>query len=146
MRADVAVGVGSSMVANCFATAQFSPLRFAMQDRMHQQHRAKLFPYCEPIVQAALKAGAHGAFLSGAGPTVLAIAGGVGVADPGSDTMSQFLAEAVSEAMLGAARRSGIAGTVHIATPSFAGFSSVGTAADGTVLWSQDQSRDMTMV
>ena len=41
----------------------------------------------------ALEAGAHGAFLSGAGPTVLAITGGVGIGDVGSDTMSQFLAE-----------------------------------------------------
>jgi len=60
--------------------------------------------------------------------------------------MSQFLAEAVSEAMLNVARKAGIAGTVHIATPSFAGFNSVGTAADGTMLWSQEISRDMTMV
>ena len=54
-----------------------------------------MFPF-EPFIQTALEAGAHGAFLSGAGPTVLAIAGGVGIADAGSDTMSQFLAEAVS--------------------------------------------------
>ena len=58
-----------------------------------------------PIVQAALRAGAHGAVLSGAGPTVVAITGGVGIADIGSDTMSQFLAEAVSEAMVQEAAR-----------------------------------------
>ena len=170
----------AAMLVNCFSTAQFDPLRYAMQDRLHQQYRSHMFPF-EPFIQTALEAGAHGAFLSGAGPTVLAIAGGVGIADPGSDTMSQFLAEAVSargltspmsipsrgmgtrfrscaahsfagplwqvsEAMLDVARKQSLPGTVHIATPSLAGFNSVGTAADGTVLWAQDQSRDMTMV
>jgi len=134
----------AAMLVNCFSTAQFDPLRYAMEDRLHQQYRAHMFPF-DGFIKCALEAGAHGAFLSGAGPTVLAIAGGVGIADPGSDTMSQFLAEAVSEAMLNVARNAGIQGTVHIATPSFAGFNSVGTAADGTMLWSMDQSRDMTM-
>ena len=77
--------------ANLFG--QFDPLRYAMQDRLHQQYRSHMFPFM-PFIKAALEAGAHGAFLSGAGPTILAIAGGVGIADPGSDTMSQFLAEA----------------------------------------------------
>ena len=94
-----------------------------MQDQLHQQYRTHMFPF-EPFIKTALEAGAHGAFLSG------------------SDTMSQFLAEAVSEAMLRVARQTGISGTVHISPPSFAGFNSVGTAADGTVLWSQDMQRD----
>ena len=115
--------------------------RFAMEDRLHQQYRTHMFPY-EPFIKTALEAGAHGAFLSGAGPTVLAIAGGVGIADPGSDTMSQFLAEAVSESMLRVGREQGISGTVHIATPSLTGFNSVGTAADGTVLWDEGTRRD----
>jgi homoserine kinase len=86
----------AAMLVNCFATAQFDPLRYAMQDRLHQPYRTHMFPF-EPFIDTAIKAGAHGAFLSGAGPTVLAIAGGVGVSNPGSDTMSQFLAEAVRE-------------------------------------------------
>ena len=36
----------------------------------------------------------------------------------------------------------GIAGTVHISTPSFNGVSSIGTAEDGTVLWSEHRGRD----
>ena len=59
-----------------------------MQDKLHQQYRKHMFPF-EPIIKVALEAGAHGAYLSGAGPTVLAIAGGVGTANVGSDTMSQ---------------------------------------------------------
>lgn len=52
------------MLVNCFATSQFDPLRFAMEDRLHQQYRMHLFPF-EPFFDAALKAGAHAAFLSG---------------------------------------------------------------------------------
>jgi len=133
----------AAMLVNCFATAQFDPLRYAMQDRLHQQYRSSMFPF-DPFIKTALEAGAHGAFLSGAGPTVLAIAGGVGIADPGSDTMSQFLAEAVSEAMLTEARNQSIPATVHISAPSALGVSSVGTAADGSILWHNEQSRDAT--
>jgi len=125
----------AAMLVNCFATAQFNPLRYAMEDRLHQQYRSHMFPFT-PFIKCALEAGAHGAFLSGAGPTILAIAGGVGIADPGSDTMSQFLAESVSDAMLDVANKEGIPGTVHIATPSAIGFNSTGYAADGSVLWS----------
>lgn len=125
----------AAMLVNCFATAQFNPLRYAMEDRLHQQYRSHMFPFT-PFIKGALEAGAHGAFLSGAGPTILAIAGGVGIADPGSDTMSQFLAESVSDAMLEVAKKEGIPGTVHIATPTATGFYSTGYAEDGTVLWS----------
>ena len=120
---------------------RFDPLRYAMEDRLHQQYRTHMFPF-EPFIKTALEAGAHGAFLSGAGPTVLAIAGGVGIADVGSDTMSQFLAEAVSEAMLDVARKEGLPGTVHISTPSPVGVNSVGIADDNSVLWSENFKRD----
>ena len=43
--------------------------------------------------------------------------------------------------MLDEARKQGISGTVHISSPSLTGFNSVGTAADGTVLWSENESR-----
>jgi len=127
----------AAMLVNCFATAQFNPLRYAMEDRLHQQYRAHMFPFT-PFIKCALEAGAHGAFLSGAGPTILAIAGGVGIADPGSDTMSQFLAEAVSEAMLDVAKREGLPGTVHIASPSNIGCVTSGFTADGTKLWGDE--------
>lgn len=45
-----------------------------MRDRLHQPYRASLLPAMEPICQAALKAGAVGAALSGAGSTIFAFA------------------------------------------------------------------------
>jgi len=135
----------ASMLVNCMATSQLDPLRYAMEDRLHQQYRTHMFPF-EPFIKTALEAGAHGAFLSGAGPTVLAICGGKGVAEPGSDTMSQFLAEAVSDSMIHQAQKMGLSGTVHIANPAPIGFNSVGAAADGTELWRGDIGRDSPYV
>merc|ERR1711953_329101 len=52
-------------------------LRFATRDRLHQPIRgARKYPHFDAVVRAALEAGAHGAFLSGAGPTVMAICSG----------------------------------------------------------------------
>lgn len=49
-------------------------LSLAMQDRLHQAARAKLVPALDEIVAAARGAGAFGAALSGAGPSVIAFA------------------------------------------------------------------------
>jgi homoserine kinase len=48
----------------------------AMQDRLHQPYRARFIPGFQAVCQAALAAGAAGAALSGAGPSVLAFAFG----------------------------------------------------------------------
>ena len=49
-------------------------LSFAMNDRLHQPARMSLVPALGEIIAAARAAGAFGAALSGAGPSVLAIA------------------------------------------------------------------------
>lgn len=72
-------------------------LEIAMQDRLHQPYRATIFPHLEPVISAALQAGALGASLSGAGPTVLAFA------RPGEE-------EQVGLAMAGAAHTCGVHG------------------------------------
>jgi homoserine kinase len=46
-------------------------LREALCDKLHQEHRAALMPAYECTVRAAIHAGALGATLSGAGPTIL---------------------------------------------------------------------------
>ncbi len=49
-------------------------LRAATEDRLHQPARRSLIPELEPLTRAALEAGALGACLSGAGPSVIAFA------------------------------------------------------------------------
>jgi len=48
-------------------------LRIATEDKLHQPYRAELVPGLDRIIAAATAVGAYGAFLSGAGPTVLAL-------------------------------------------------------------------------
>lgn len=47
-------------------------LHVAMNDRLHQPYRAKLFPWMAAVGEAAREAGALGCVLSGAGPSLLA--------------------------------------------------------------------------
>jgi homoserine kinase len=44
-----------------------------MHDRLHEPYRSRLFPHLTPMTDAARGAGAVGACLSGAGPTILAL-------------------------------------------------------------------------
>lgn len=52
----------------------YTLLRAGMDDRLHQPYRQPLIPGLGDVIAAALDAGAHGAALSGAGPTVIALA------------------------------------------------------------------------
>ncbi len=71
-------------------------LRTATEDHLHQPYRKQLFPEMYELFGAARQAGALGAFLSGAGSTILALTG----EDP----------EPVAEAMSAAAERLGVRG------------------------------------
>ena len=109
----------AAMLINSFATDNFEALRYACQDVIHQPIRGADFPLKE-LIDAALSKGAHGAFLSGAGPTVLALTGGHG-SDVDADTMVTFLAVEVADAMLAAAEANACAGRAVISQPSAAG-------------------------
>ena len=106
----------AAMLINSFATDNFEALRYACQDVIHQPYRGAAFPM-QKMIDAALGMGAHGAFLSGAGPTVLALTGGHG-SDVDADTMATFLAVEVADAMLAAAKEDGCEGRAVISAPS----------------------------
>lgn len=72
-------------------------LAVAMEDRLHQPYRRSLFPWMDAVTRAALSAGAVGCVLSGAGPSLLAVARDGG--------------ERVSKAMESALRQAGIEGS-----------------------------------
>jgi homoserine kinase len=75
-------------------------LAIAMDDRLHQPYRSRLFPWMEAVVTAARQAGALGCVLSGAGPSLLA-------AVPRG-------AEPVGEAMVRALAGAGIRGVARV--------------------------------
>lgn len=58
------------------ASRDWSLLGTAMEDRWHQPARTALFPALPALISAAREAGARGAALSGAGPSVVALTDG----------------------------------------------------------------------
>lgn len=83
-------------------------LRSSLEDRIAEPARLSLYPGFEQARADALAAGAHGVCVSGAGPTVLALATG----DSG---------QRVGAAMAAAYRQAGFAADVHLASVDQAG-------------------------
>jgi len=96
-RADAVFNVQrASLLLAALVAGRPDLLPVAMQDRLHQPYRLRLFPWMEAVAEAARGAGALGCVLSGAGPSMLAAArGGAG---------------AVARAMEGALGRAGMRG------------------------------------
>ena len=82
-------------------------LDVATQDRLHQPYRSKLVPGMYPLFEAAKRAGARGAALSGAGPSIIAFADHQG--------------EPVARALAQAAHRLGMTGTTYVVKASALG-------------------------
>lgn len=83
-------------------------LRSCMEDRITEPVRLALYPAYEQARAAALAAGAHGVCISGAGPTVLALA-------------ASEHSRKVGEAMLAAYGESGHEAVVHVASVDLEG-------------------------
>ena len=81
-------------------TGNYALLREGMADRLHQPYRQHLVPGLAEVTRDALDAGAHGAALSGAGPTAIALA-----------TENH---EGIGEAMVDAFARHGVTGQYRI--------------------------------
>jgi homoserine kinase len=62
-----------ALLVHALASGDFSLLGEAMDDRIHQPYRAKLYPHLMPMIAGARAAGAYGASLSGSGPSVIAL-------------------------------------------------------------------------
>lgn len=66
------VGVASGLTWG-LSTGNREAIGAGMRDRLHEPYRARLFPHLTPMTDAARQAGAIGASLSGAGPTILTL-------------------------------------------------------------------------
>jgi homoserine kinase len=62
-----------ALLVRAITLRDYAALREAMDDRWHQRQRAALFPAMASLIEAAYNAGADGACLAGAGPSVLAL-------------------------------------------------------------------------
>jgi homoserine kinase len=75
-RTDVVANLQSvSLLGLAFAQGRGDLLRVAMRDRVHQPYRAPMCPLLDRLLPLAGRHGILGAALSGAGPSVLVIAG-----------------------------------------------------------------------
>eukprot|EP01041_Mallomonas_annulata_P000589 gene589-1142_t len=102
---------------NALATSNLENLRYGTQDALHQPHRAvAVYPYLNPVIEAAIGAGACAAFLSGAGPTVMALTSGVS-GDIFTQRAQERVDRKVADAMIKAAEKQGIKGIVSITAP-----------------------------
>ena len=100
------------LLVNALATDDLDHLAVATQDRIHQPPRQAIFHPMRVIMRAALDAGALGAFLSGAGSTILALSSGREM------TIGYEMAEAASKA--------GVDGDVIVTKPVPVGVRVVG--------------------
>mmetsp|Transcript_52234 Transcript_52234/g.62913 ORF Transcript_52234/g.62913 Transcript_52234/m.62913 type:complete len:424 (-) Transcript_52234:59-1330(-) len=96
-------------------------LKWGVQDKMHQPQRGdKIYKYLYPMIEAAEGAGACCAYLSGAGPAVMALTSGAS-----GDIFTQRERErtdlAVAEAMINAGKAHGIEGKLLVTQASHEG-------------------------
>ena len=74
-RQDAIFNIGRvALLINSLSTGDLVNLEIATKDRLHQPTRQKSFPPMKTIINAAIRAGALGAFLSGSGSSVIALA------------------------------------------------------------------------
>lgn len=60
----------AALLAASLASGEHAALAGALEDRLHQPYRAKLVPGLTKALKVARGLGAHGAYLSGAGPSI----------------------------------------------------------------------------
>ncbi len=107
-REDAVYNIGrAALLVRAFATNDMTYMATATEDRLHQPERQAIFPAMKNIIRAAIDAGAAGAFLSGAGSSVLALA--------------ECRELTIGYEMADAAAKSGIGGVIKIACPTSRG-------------------------
>lgn len=63
----------SALLVSSIMTGNYQNLRTAVDDRLHQRFRKRFIPHIDDVFKQAYRAGALGVYLSGAGPTVIAV-------------------------------------------------------------------------
>ncbi len=69
----VVSGSNACAIAAAFASRQYEKLAGRFEDRLHQPFRECLVPFLSAVIEAGMKAGALGGWLSGSGSTVACV-------------------------------------------------------------------------
>ncbi len=79
-----------ALLVASLCTGVYENLRYATEDKLHQPYRSPLVPGMLDAIRSACDAGALGAYMSGAGPSILALMG--------PETDHEPIARAIAEA------------------------------------------------
>jgi len=117
-REEAAFNIGrAAFLVHALCTGNLDNLKVGAEDKMHQPQRGeKLYPYLFPMIKAAELAGASCAYLSGAGPTVMALTSGAS-GDIFTQREMERTDSAVAKAMLQVAEEYGIKGQLLVTKP-----------------------------
>eukprot|EP00555_Chaetoceros_dichaeta_P006830 CAMPEP_0198275868 /NCGR_PEP_ID=MMETSP1447-20131203/65002_1 /TAXON_ID=420782 /ORGANISM="Chaetoceros dichaeta, Strain CCMP1751" /LENGTH=426 /DNA_ID=CAMNT_0043970773 /DNA_START=534 /DNA_END=1814 /DNA_ORIENTATION=- len=117
-REEAAFNIGrAAFLVHALCTGNLDNLKVGAEDKMHQPQRGeKLYPYLFPMIKAAEEAGASCAYLSGAGPTVMALTSGAS-GDIFTQREMERTDSAVAKAMLQVAEEYGIKGQLLVTKP-----------------------------
>ena len=88
----------TALTTFAFLTGDYAVLSTSLHDRLHQPYRKTLIPGFDRTLEAAREAGAYGAALSGAGPTLAAFT------DRNEEAVAQAMQEAFAESGGGESR------------------------------------------
>jgi len=103
---------------NALSTNNLDQLQYGTQDALHQPQRGeKVYPHLQPLIDASLEAGACAAYLSGAGPTVMAFTSGAS-GDIFTQRAKERVDRKVAAAMLEVAEKYQVQGKVFITNPA----------------------------
>ncbi|NMD42271.1 MAG: homoserine kinase [Firmicutes bacterium] len=98
-RSDAVFNLGrAAALTAALITGDEAPLSWACEDRLHQPYRLPLIRGAGAALEAARRAGAGGAALSGAGPSIIALWFERGASDPRTESVAAALRDAFSGA------------------------------------------------
>ena len=118
-RSEAVFNIGRvAWLINALNTGNIDNLQFGVQDMMHQPQRGEhVYKHLYPMIKAAIAAGANGCYLSGAGPSIMAITCGAS-GDIFTQRDSERVDVKVAQAMNKVAANMGVQGQTFITEPS----------------------------
>lgn len=106
-----------AFLVHSLCTGNLDNMKYGVEDKLHQPQRGgKLYNYLYPMIEAAQNAGASCAYLSGAGPTVMALTTGAS-GDIFTQREKERTDTGVARAMLKVAEEFGMKGQLLVTTP-----------------------------
>ncbi|MGM0441339.1 MAG: homoserine kinase [Elusimicrobiota bacterium] len=79
-----------SLLMGALLKGNYSDLKYATEDKIHQPYRKKFIPDFDKIVEETLKAGAYGTAITGSGPSIVSFTGEEEIAEKTGNTMRKI--------------------------------------------------------